>query len=71
MEFPNPHPEFEQIRSIEKKLDNLIAELKTDIQKIENPQAAALYETSAEVLTGLKKAFTHFADKSEEAWQKP
>jgi len=35
---------------------------------VNDPQAKALFETSAEVLLGLKKAFTDFEEKKE-AWE--
>jgi len=35
----------------------------------EDPKCAALCETSAEVLEGLEKAYTHYHEKSEKAWQ--
>lgn len=51
------------------RLQNLIDHLREDIGKIEEPQALALFETSAEVLTGLLRAFEHYERKSELAWQ--
>jgi hypothetical protein len=33
------------------------------------PKAQALFETAAEVLTGLVKAFDDYEKKSEEAWR--
>jgi len=35
----------------------------------QNPQAQAFFETTAEVLSGLVKAFEHFESKTEAAWQ--
>lgn len=37
--------------------------------KVSDPKAQALFETSAEVLLGLAKAFEDFAQKSEAAWK--
>jgi hypothetical protein len=37
--------------------------------KVTEPKAQALFETSAEVLTGLAKAFDDFENKSEAAWR--
>jgi hypothetical protein len=34
-----------------------------------DPKAQALFETSAEVLGGLIKAFDHYENKTEKAWQ--
>ena len=36
---------------------------------VDDPKAQALFETSAEVLQGLVKAFEHYEQKSEKAWQ--
>jgi hypothetical protein len=37
--------------------------------KVDDPRAKALFETSAEVLTGLVTAFEHYDNKSEPAWK--
>jgi hypothetical protein len=47
----------------------LIDHLSEDVQKIDEPRAKALFETSAEVLGGLKKAFHDYESKSEPAWR--
>jgi hypothetical protein len=39
------------------------------VPKISDPKAQALFETSAEVLLGLAKAFEDFEQKREEAWK--
>lgn len=54
---------------IKEQLNSLINHLRTDIPKLSDPKAKALFETSAEVLTGLQKAFTDYEEKSEPAWQ--
>lgn len=55
--------------NIQYEMQKLVNHLKKDIQKIDEPQAKALFETSAEVITGLIKAFEHYSQKSEKAWQ--
>lgn len=40
-----------------------------DISKIDNPKAQALFETTAEVLSGLVRAYEHAEEKSEPAWK--
>jgi hypothetical protein len=45
----------------------LIAHLREDIGKVKEPKAQALFETAAEVLTGLRTAFEHYERGSEEA----
>jgi hypothetical protein len=47
----------------------LIDHLRKDIGKVTEPKAQALFETSAEVLTGLVKAFDDYGKKSEGAWR--
>ena len=47
----------------------LIEHLREDVGKVTEPKAQALLETSAEVLTGLVKAFDDYENKSEAAWR--
>lgn len=51
------------------KLSELINELREDIQALDDPQAKALFETSAEVLSGLRTSFEHFETNTEAAWK--
>lgn len=51
------------------ELNALIDHLREDINKVEDPQFKAMFETSAEVIGGLVKAFTHYEQKSEAAWK--
>jgi hypothetical protein len=36
---------------------------------MDDPKAKALFEVSAEVISGLQKAFEDFEKKNEKAWQ--
>lgn len=56
-------------RKTKARLRQLIDHLREDVGKIADPKAQALCETSAEVLTGLAKAFDDYEKKSEEAWR--
>jgi hypothetical protein len=56
-------------QKIKAQLHQLINHLREDIEKVTDPKAQALFETSAEVLGGLAKAFDDFEKKSEPAWQ--
>jgi hypothetical protein len=56
-------------QDIEMKLDKMSKELRKDMQKIEDPKGQALFETAAEVITGLKTAFEHYESESEQVWQ--
>lgn len=44
--------------------------LREDIEKVEEPQLRAMFETSAEVIRGLEKAFSDYERKNETAWQR-
>lgn len=50
-------------------IDDLVEHLRSEIARFEDPRAEALFETSAEVLIGLRTAFDHFERRSEEAWR--
>ncbi len=63
----DPIPHVNQVRE---RLHELLSHLREDAEKVSDPSAAALFETSAEVLAGLEHAFEHFAQKSEAAWRK-
>ncbi len=59
----------DHVRNIQGMLDQLITHLRQDVSKVDDPRAEALFETTAEVLQGLKNAFQHFGDQSEAAWR--
>lgn len=46
--------------NIKRMLDDLINHLREDVKKVNEPKAQALFETSAEVLGGLRKAFEDY-----------
>jgi hypothetical protein len=51
------------------KLDDLIQEVRGNIPQTDEPKAQALYETTAEVLLGLRKAYADYDKGGEEAWK--
>ena len=55
--------------NVRKEFRELIDHLRSDINKIDEPKAQALFETAAEVLSGLDTAFKHYEAKSENAWK--
>jgi protease I len=57
------------VRRIKRMLDEAAAHAREDIEKISDPKAKALFETTAEGLNGLAKAFSDFEEKSEPAWK--
>ena len=56
-------------QKIKAQVRKLIDHLRNDVGKVTEPKAQALFETSAEVLTGLVKAFDDYEDKAEKAWR--
>ena len=55
--------------NVRKEFRELIDHLRGDIKKIDEPKAQALFETTAEVISGLDTAFKHYEEKSEKAWK--
>jgi hypothetical protein len=55
--------------NVRKEFRELIDHLRGDIVKIDEPKAQALFETTAEVISGLDTAFKHYEQKSENAWK--
>jgi len=56
--------------NIQGMLDDLIRHLRDDISKIDEPRAQVLFETTAEVLQGLKKAYEHYEQGEEKAFRR-
>jgi hypothetical protein len=46
-------------------LDGVLKHCREDVAKVDEPKAQALFETTAEVLGGLKRAFEHYASGQE------
>lgn len=64
--FPEDDPRHHTAK-IEGMLDELIDHLREDTEKFDEPKAQALFETAAEVLTGLRTAFEHYDMAAEPA----
>jgi hypothetical protein len=62
----DPH---HHVRKVAGRLQELVDHLRSDIEKIDDPRAKAMFETSAEVLSGLKKAFHDYESGNEPAWR--
>ncbi len=56
-------------RKLKSQMAQLIDHLRADVGQVTDPKAQALFETAAEVVTGLVKAFDDYEQKSEEAWR--
>lgn len=50
-------------------LGDVIRHVREDVGKVDDPKVQALFETTAEVLAGLVKAYEHAEKKSEPAWR--
>jgi hypothetical protein len=57
-------------QKMKQRLQDTVTHLRQDIGKVDEPQLAAMFETSAEVLNGLIKAFDDYEKKHEAAWRK-
>jgi len=67
--LPESDPRY-HLANIEKILNDLAEHARQDISKVhDSPRAEALFETTAEVLLGLAKAYRDAQNKSEEAWR--
>lgn len=56
-------------QKMQKALQDIRNHLREDIGKVDEPQLKAMFETSAEVLGGLEKAFKDYEQKNEKAWR--
>jgi uncharacterized membrane-anchored protein YhcB (DUF1043 family) len=57
-------------QKMQQRLTETIDHLRQDIEKVDEPQLKAMFETSAEVLGGLVKAFRDYEQKNEAAWRR-
>ena len=55
-------------RYMQKRLQEDVDHLRADVGNVDEPQLKAMLETSAEVLSGLVKAFRDYEEKNEAAW---
>lgn len=52
-----------------RRLTDLAEHLREDVEKVHDARAKALFETTAEVLLGLEKAFADYEEAAEPAWR--
>jgi hypothetical protein len=67
-QYPESDPRYHTIK-IRGMLNDVIEHAREDVGKVNDPKAQALFETTAEVLRGLVKAYEHFEQRGERAWQ--
>jgi hypothetical protein len=53
--------------NIEQMLTEVIDHMRSDIERVDDPKAQVLFETTAEVLIGVRTAYQHFQSGSEKA----
>jgi len=58
------------VQKMERRLGEIRDHLREDIGKVDEPQFKAMFETAAEVLGGLLKAFHDYQEKREQAWRR-
>lgn len=66
----DPNSPLHHTTKIKQEFEDLVTHLRSDVNKVNDPKAKALFETSAEVIDGLKKAFADYEEGKEEAWKK-
>ncbi len=66
-QYPESDPRHHTIK-IRQMFNDTITHLREDEGKAQDPKAQALFETTAEVLTGLMKAYTDF-EQQQPAWR--
>ena len=64
--YPESDPRH-HVAKIHRMLGEVMDHCREDIEKIDEPKAQVLFETSAEVLGGLRKAYEHYATGEEPA----
>jgi len=65
--YPEDDPRHHTAR-LREMLQGVVSHAREDTGKISEPKAQALFETTAEVCTGLITAFDHY-DKKAPAWR--
>lgn len=70
MTHPDPHDPLHHTEKLKIQFLQLIEHLRADVDRVTEPKAQALFETSAEVLTGLVRAFDDYQLGRESAWQR-
>jgi hypothetical protein len=68
--YPKSDPRY-HTANVLATLDDLIRHLREDTHEFDEPKAQALFETSAEVLGGLRTAFQHYEGGAEAAMREP
>jgi hypothetical protein len=66
--FPESDPRHHTAK-LKQMLTEIMEHARKDVDKVSDPKAQALFETTAEVIAGIKKAYEHFEQHAEGAWK--
>ncbi|MGK5497907.1 hypothetical protein [Streptomyces sp. URMC 125] len=66
-EYAESDPRHHTIK-LKQMLDEVVEHARQDIGKVDEPKAQALFETTAEVCTGLRTAYDHY-EQQQPAWR--
>lgn len=67
-QYPESDPRYHTSR-LKQMLTQIVNHARQDVSKVKDPRAQALFETTAEVLSGLEKACEDFEQGNETAWK--
>jgi protease I len=67
--IPNAPDPGRHAQHLKLLLNDVAARARDDVRKVSDPKAQALFETTAETLKGLEKAFDDYEATREEAWK--
>jgi len=70
MKNENSNDPMDHTSNLKTEISALVEHLRSDVTKVADASAKALFEVSAEVLLGLKKSFEDYEQKNEPAWKK-
>ena len=59
-----------EIGTTRRMLEDLITHVRRNVDSVNEPKAQALFETTAEVLIGLRTAYEHYEVGSEKAFRR-
>jgi hypothetical protein len=65
----NSKDPLEHTANLKKEFSAIIDHLREDVTKMDDPAAKALFEVSAEVISGLNKSFIDYEKGIEPAWR--
>ena len=68
VQYDEKDPRHQTVK-LKQMLNDTATHAREDVSKVSDPKARALFETTAEVLNGLVKAFDDFEGKREVAWK--